>query len=252
MTTPPSPPPGPGASAFNAEQRAHAYPPGIGDHYWLLSRNRIIARALRASGAGDPVLDLGCGPGATVAYLRAQGLDCAGADLSPYEPATPALADVITYGRDATTLPLAERERFRTLLLLDVLEHLDEPARFLRRCLGAFPRLGRVLITLPARQELWSNYDTYYGHQRRYDRAAATSVCRQAGAEVLRCSYFFHALYPPLALQRLLARPRPIGFTAVRHQRLHRALAALLYWDARWLPGALPGSSLLLVLRPRG
>lgn len=251
MSAPSPPPPGADASAFTAEQRARAYPLGIGDHYWNLSRNRIVAHTLRHLGAASPMLDLGCGPGTTVAYLRGQGFDCFGADLSPYEPTAPELAAAITYGHDATALPAPVRERYRTLLLLDVLEHLPEPAGFLHRCLAAFPHLGHVLVTLPARQELWSNYDAYYGHQRRYDRTAAAALCRDAGAEVLRCTYFFHALYPPLALQRLLARPRPIGFAPVRQRRLHRALATLLYYDARWLPGALPGSSLLLACRPR-
>jgi SAM-dependent methyltransferase len=206
---------------------------------------------LRAAGAAAPILDVGCGPGATVHYLRERGLECAGVDLSRYDPVAPALASVLRYGVDVLALPTAERERVRTVLLLDVLEHLREPSAFLRRCVGALPRLGHFVITVPARQELWSNYDAYYGHLRRYDRASAAAICRDAGVDVLRCGYFFHALYPALALQRLCGIHRSVEFSPVRHDWWHRLVAALLYRDAVWMPGALPGSSLLLVGRAR-
>jgi SAM-dependent methyltransferase len=239
------------SSAFTERQRADAYPAGIDDHYWLLSRNRVVLAALRRAGAEGPVLDVGCGPGTTVRYLRRHGLECTGADVAMYEPIVPTPAGVIRYGVDAFTLPLEERARVRTVLLLDVLEHLDEPSAFVRRCVDAFPALGHLLITVPARQELWSNYDTYYGHRRRYDRAGATAICQRAGVAVTGSGYFFHALYPVLALQRLFAVDRAVEFAPVRHRWWHRLVAAVLYRDGVWLPGALPGSSLLLVARPR-
>jgi SAM-dependent methyltransferase len=238
------------SSAFTERQRADAYPAGIDDHYWLLSRNRVVHTALRATGAEGPILDVGCGPGTTVRYLRRHGVECTGADVAVYETSVPTPTDLIRYGVDAFTLPIEERERVRTVLLLDVLEHLEEPSDFVRRCVEAFPALGHLLITVPARQELWSNYDTYYGHRRRYDRAAANAVCRRAGVAVLQCGYFFHALYPVLALQRLFAVDRSVEFAPVRHRWWHRLVAAVLYRDAVWLPGTVPGSSLLLVARP--
>ena len=239
------------ASAFTADQRSGAYPAGIGAHYWHLTRNRVVLGALRTAGAAAPVLDIGCGPGTTVRYLRERGLDCTGADLAHYEATDPDLARAVRYGQDVFALPAAERDRVRTLLLLDVLEHLPEPSAFLRRCVEAFPRVGHLVITLPARQELWSNFDAHYGHVRRYDRPSATALCRDAHLDVRRCDYFFHALYPAIALQRLVAVARTVEFAAVRHRRWHRLLAALLYRDAVWVPGAVPGSSLLLVTRPR-
>lgn len=182
-------------------------------------------------------------------YLRENGLDCRGCDLSPYQPVTPALGAVIRYGVDAVDLPAAEREAVATLLLLDVLEHLREPAAFLRRAVAAFPRLRRVLITLPARPELWSNYDAFYGHHRRYDRAAAAALATDAGLVPLRCRYFYHALYLAMALQRLLGIERQVAFQPVRGDALHRLVAAGLYLDDLCLPGALPGTSVMVVAR---
>src|SRR5207253_376768 len=87
--------------------------------------------------------------------------------------------------------------RVTTLLLLDVLEHLESPAAFLDECLARFPRCRRVLITLPGRMELWSNYDTYYGHFLRYDRRTAARLLPAGGWQMRGCGYFFHGLYCP-------------------------------------------------------
>lgn len=241
----------PSLAGFDARQRALAYPPGIGQHFWLLSRNRIVHDALRAAGAAAPLLDLGCGPGATVHFLRSRGLDCRGADLATYAPVAPEIAGAIRYGADAFELPAAERQQVRTLLLLDVLEHLAAPGAFVRRCVDAHANLAHVLITLPARQELWSNYDEFYGHQRRYDLAGAAALCRDGGVELLEARYFFHALYPVLAIQRLLSVARGVEFKPVRQRRLHALMARALYLDARCLPRSLPGTSLLAVARVR-
>ena len=239
------------AAGFSAEQRASAYPPGIGEHFWLRSRDRIVREALQRIGAEAPVLDLGCGPGVTVRHLRASGVECRGVDLATYQPIPADLAGVLGYGQDAFALPLASRDAYRTLLLLDVLEHIADPLAFLRRCLDAFPRVAHLVVTLPARQELWSNYDEFYGHCRRYDRASAARLCADAGAEVIDCRYFFHALYPLLALQRLLSIGRSVEFAPVRHRRVHDLVARCLHLEARVLPGWLPGSSLLVTARGR-
>jgi SAM-dependent methyltransferase len=237
------------ASGFTETQRAHAYPAGIERHFWMLSRSRILYDKLRAAGAASPMLDIGCGPGVTVHHLRRRGIDCSGLDLATYPTVLPDIAGAVWYGQDAFTLPEPQRARFRTLLLLDVVEHLADPDSFLRRCAEAYPNVTTMLITVPARQELWSNYDEFYGHQRRYDIGSVTGLCSEAGIEVTECGYFFHALYLTMALQKLLSIQRSVEFEGVRNQPFHDLLAALFYLEEKILPAALPGSSLLVVGR---
>ncbi len=238
-------------SGFTEQQRASAYPPGIDAHFWLVGRSRILCDTMRRTGAASPVLDLGCGTGITVRHLRARGFECYGVDLAVYEPTSPELAGVLSYGQDALGLPLAWRSQFRTLLLLDVLEHILDPVDFVRRCVAAYPNLAHLVITLPARQELWSNYDEFYDHHRRYDRQSAVALCRAAGTEVIESAYFFHALYATMALQRLLSIERSVELSPIRHRRLHAVLAACFHLEAQWLPGAWLGSSLLVAARVR-
>jgi hypothetical protein len=238
------------ASGFTETQRTHAYPAGIERHFWMRGRSRILYDKLRAAGALSPMLDIGCGPGVTVHHLRGRGIDCYGLDLATYPPALPDIAGAVWYGQDAFTLAEPQRARFRTLLLLDVVEHLVDPDSFIRRCVEAYSNVTTMLITVPARQELWSNYDEFYDHQKRYDVGSATSLCRAAGLEVIECGYFFHALYATMALQKLLSISRSVEFESVRHhQPFHDLLAACFYLEEKVLPGALPGTSLLVVAR---
>ena len=57
-------------------------------------------------------------------------------------------------GVDAWDLPLAERVRFDTILLLDVIEHIPDPAALLKRLSDGFPNLSHLIVTVPACQEL--------------------------------------------------------------------------------------------------
>jgi SAM-dependent methyltransferase len=238
-------------SAFDEAQRASAYPPGIGEHFWLDARNRILHRRIAGVAAGKAVLDLGCGPGVTVSYLRRRGIDCHGCDLAPYQPAEPALAGVLWLGQDVFTLPRETRARFQVLLLLDVLEHLAEPKPFLSRCLAELPALEHVLIMVPARQELFGGYDTYYGHYRRYDLASAAALCAPPALEVRGSGYFFHALYPTMAVQKLIDRERSVVFPRSVWRPWHRFLATVFQLEERIVPGGVPGSSLWLLARVR-
>ena len=72
---------------------------------------------------------------------------------------------------DARQLEVAQRNEVRTILLLDVIEHLEDPVAFLAELRSHFPALRHLLLTVPARQELFSNYDEFNGHFRRYDPA---------------------------------------------------------------------------------
>jgi hypothetical protein len=240
---------------FSAEQFAHPYPDGIQFHYWTRARNALVLRALRTVMAdpGAPVLDLGCGRGVTVDFLRQHGVDATGADLGAAQPITPEVAPFLHLGRDAFTLPAAERRSFRALLLLDVLEHLPAPADFLRTLGAAFENARDFVVTLPARQELWTNYDAFYGHHRRYDLASARALFSPETFEVTSARYLFRLLdLPALALAvTKRGRATSISAPAPRLRWAHRLLSGIFEREASTLPGWVPGSSLMITVRRR-
>ncbi len=86
---------------------------------------------------------------------------------------------------------------------LDVLEHLEDPARLLRHLRQASRATTPLLIvTVPAMARLWSRWDELAGHHRRYSRQELTALLRGAGWKVERCSYIFHSAVVPLLMRR--------------------------------------------------
>ena len=167
----------------------------MGRSYWHLTRNRILWRNLRTDLAGaSRVLDVGCGPGIVVEFLREKGVDCYGVDLGTPEPVSSALLPYLFLGDASHRLDPEFRRGINTLLLMDVLEHLPEPLELLEDCYRDFPNAGTVYVTVPARMEVWSAWDEYFGHYRRYTRASLDELVNHSPYTLERSAYFFHSL----------------------------------------------------------
>jgi len=229
---------------FTRDQYAEGYAPGSEENYWHLARNRILERHIRLLGAGR-VLDIGCGRGILVDYLIKRGLDCYGAELAEVE--VPAhLQQRIFSGVAAENLPPAVRNSIEIIVLGDVIEHLAEPVAFLRSLLQAFPSLKGFVLAVPARAELWSNYDEYYGHYRRYDLAELRRTAEEAGLSVTGLQYMFRLLYAPARAILMAGRKRNTRMGTPGALRLvHKIAAALIVADYWLLPAGVYGTSVI-------
>lgn len=234
-------------SGFTAQQVADIFPPGIERNYWHEARHRVLVRVLapilKNLAPGDLVLDVGCGPGFVVGFLRRSGVAAHGCDLSPMPAVSDEVAPFLHFGVSAVELPREQRERVKVLLFMDVLEHLEDPAALLRSCRDAFPNAGHLFITVPARPEIWSNYDEYNGHHRRYTLQTAAELASGGGWRVAEAAYFFHALYFAARFYNRFigSNQRQTQMAAPRHTLPHRVLGALFDLESRLSRRALPG-----------
>lgn len=238
-------------TTFDAAHYDKAYPDGVERHYWHRARNAVLAAALDAEGLRKAsLLEIGCGRGLVTEALRDAGFDCRGVELANAIP--PArVAPFVRTGTAFQELPEAERVAVRGALLLDVLEHVDEPVSFLAEIRAALPRCERLIVTVPARRELWSRWDEFYGHRCRYDRSTLRRELDGAGYRVRACRYFFHGLYPLALAVNALGRARSTDIVAPPESLLHRAVGRWFAVESAALPGFLPGTSLLAVASPR-
>ncbi len=244
----------PSETAFNVDQFDAIYPAGVERHYWNRCRNAVIRDIISSIGDHGPILEVGCGKGLVVAYLRDQGMYVTGVELAQVTP----LAEVGVYVRtstDALDLDLAERARVKTILLLDVIEHLEKPGTFLQQLQAGFPSLRYLVITVPARQELFSNYDDFNGHFRRYDLELLNKHVADGNGTVMRSSYFFHALYPAAWLQLRLSGKRKLSFPVPGRgpaSWLHAIIGRMMLLEHRILPRSWRGTSLIAAVKISG
>jgi hypothetical protein len=237
-------------TAFSAMQYEEAYPPGVERSFWHVARNATIAAQLVQSGMdGGPLLEIGCGRGIVVDYLRQRGMDCIGCDLAS-PTVEPRLAASVLPATDFRSLPESRRAAIEGVLLCDVLEHLEKPRDLLRAIVVSLPRLKQVLITVPARKELWSQWDVHFGHFRRYDLRGVAEEMAGGGLVVSVARYFFHALYAPMLASR--GRRRDTTIAAPNAPTLHRWLGTAFVLEGRVVPAWVPGTSIIAVARVTG
>lgn len=211
-------------------------------HHWKDRLTSEIASYLEA-----PVLEVGAGLGATTEALR-HSVAGAWTALEPDPVLARRLADrqdldCAVWAGDLAAIP--PQERFRSVLYVDVLEHIAEDRAELATAFARLEPGGRLIVLAPAHQWLYSPFDRAVGHHRRYHRAGLLGLA-PVGASVERVRY--------LDACGLLLN---LGNRLISRQRVPTA-AQIRLWDrflvplSRWLDPLFSyrvGRSLLVVWR---
>lgn len=231
------------------------------DHWFYRGKRAIVRHWIehyRPLGPGDLLLDAGMGTGVWLLEMsrvcQVMGLDDHAESLALARPRLEAAGgQVLRTSLEHVNLPDGHAS---VVTLLDVLEHLADDGAALREMLRLTRAGGLVVITVPALQWLWSDWDTALHHRRRYTRGQLLALVRQPGVEVLRCAYFNWLTLPAIAAVRLWRHVFPPPAGALRAEDklppawLNAALYQTLVVPARWSCCRSPlGVSLLAVLR---
>jgi hypothetical protein len=236
-------------SAFSDNQFSAIYPPGIEDFYWNKAKNMVVGDVLSYLHPKS-ILDIGAGRGVVTAYLKGRGFSVWGVERASLDlPKN--MEGIVFAGKEVDDIPLDIRQRTDAILLLDVIEHLENPSGIIISAEKALPNLKNIIITVPARQELWSNYDEFNGHYRRYNRINLQSLMTGLGWQIDYNGYYFHALYWPAWLMIKLGFKRNTTLMAPTDWKkyIHSLLAYMFYWEYKLLPRFLVGSSIVAVFK---
>ncbi|MFA6459148.1 MAG: methyltransferase domain-containing protein [Candidatus Paceibacterota bacterium] len=234
-------------TTFSTEQFSAIYPEGIQGHYWNHARNMVVVDMLRHAKAKN-ILDVGAGAGIVTMYLKNDGWEVVGVEPAQM-PQEKEAEGVIFYGKRAEDLPEDMRNKIDTVLLLDVIEHLEKPQDLIRSLEQVLPNLHNIVITVPARRELWSNYDVFNGHFKRYGRNDLLATMSGVGWRSLFVNYYFHLLYIPAWLMARMHVKRntvisaPTGLMKI----IHDLCAFVFYFEYKILPRRMYGSSVVAV-----
>jgi SAM-dependent methyltransferase len=147
------------------------------------------------------ILDAGCGVGGTLKLLQKYG------EAIGIDPDDDALAYCRKIGlrkvfkKDVESLSYTKK--FDVITLFEVLEHVDE-----HKCLTKLSRAikdnGIMLVSVPAYQWMWSNWDTIIHHKKRYTTKSLEMALSRHGFKTERITYLFSFLVVPVFIFRKL------------------------------------------------
>ena len=181
-------------------------------HFWHVGRREIILDVLRENIpdlARCRMLEIGCGNGSVLAYLRQNGIDIEGGDIfrEGLKFCQQRAGSASLYQIDILAMPFINS--FDIVGLFDILEHIDEDEQALREINRALKPRGKVLLTVPAYKFLWSHSDVQSHHKRRYTKRDLVSKLERNGFVIDKLSFYMCFQFPLFAIVRLISNMLP-------------------------------------------
>ena len=135
---------------------------------------------------GDRVLEVGCGIG-NMTDLLARDRQVLAVDVhegylsqarKKYGTRTSVRFERLDLADGLTRLSSFKPD---TIVCVNVFEHLEDDAAFLRESAGLLPAGGRLLLFVPALPFLFGSMDVHYGHFRRYYKKDLAALVGSGG-----------------------------------------------------------------------
>lgn len=172
--------------------------------FWFAHRNRCIEALVDNFPPRGPIVDVGGGNG-----FVSMGLMRAGHDVVLVEPGEDGAAAARARGIRDVRCSTFEGADFTdaslsAVGLFDVLEHVEKESDFLELMRQKLVAGGRLYVTVPAYNFLWSVEDDYAGHFRRYSRVRLRDALERSGFALDFVSYIFWFLPIPILVFRAL------------------------------------------------
>ena len=226
-------------------------------HWWFRCKGSFVADAIRRrrppQSPDARLIDIGGGAGGVTAIVGWPRDRLVVLDGSPLLAATA----LRRYGTSAVAgrvdqLPVGAGS-FEVALLLDVIEHLEDPVATLREARRILAPEGLLVVNVPAHPRLWSGADEALGHVRRYTRPLLVQHLQDAGFEVTWSSHVFSWLVAPVWLRRRTAVTEQGKLGLDASGPLVDRIALVLARVERSVAARLPlpfGTSILATARP--
>lgn len=173
------------------------------NHFWFKNRRSFIKSSVeKYLNPGSKIIEIGSGT-AYVARSLMDNYDVAVGEIYQY-----GLEYAKNYGInelyqfDLMTSPFIEH--FDAIGMFDVLEHIDDDVLALKNTHKMLKKNGKLFITIPPHQFLWSYHDVAARHKRRYEYRQLTELIENNGFKVLDAKGFFISILPLLFLRIIL------------------------------------------------
>jgi len=180
-------------------------------HWWYVARRKVLAALIRRRVQPPKdarILEIGCGTGHNLKMLSEFGT-VAGLEI---DEAARSFAEK-RVGHEIFSAPLPElagipERHYDVVGAFDVIEHIldDEGA------IASIARLlkpgGKLVMTVPAHQWMWSAHDVVNHHKRRYSKASLKRLIVGSPLKLEAIGYFNSLLFPVAVAERLASKAR--------------------------------------------
>ena len=171
-------------------------------HWWFQARKNIIENSIKKFIRTKKIniLDYGAGSGVNLIMLSNFG------SVSIYEPhkKTKSYLKNVYKKKKFTYLNSIKNKKFDLIILADVLEHIKKDYKIIKILERNLKKNGKILITVPAYQTLFTHKDTVLGHYRRYNVNLILKIFKNF--TVIKLSYFNFFLFIPLSISLILLK----------------------------------------------
>lgn len=172
---------------------------GIVDHWYYQSK---AAATLKLMESYDPrvILDVGAGSGFFSRYMLRH---TSAGEAWCVDVCYPGSSDSVEEGKPVHYRKEVDFVNADLVLMMDVLEHIEDDAEFLKNYVAKVPQGARFLISVPAFQFLWSGHDVFLEHKRRYTLPQLEALVSKTGLVIEKSNYYFGFVFPAALLTRL-------------------------------------------------
>ncbi|MFH0800852.1 MAG: class I SAM-dependent methyltransferase [bacterium] len=175
-------------------------------YFWFKTRNSFISSLFEKYVAkSEKIIEVGAGTGNISGMLLRRGYDVSAGEIHKT-----GLLYAKSYGiREAYQFDVLKSpfiEHFDVVGMFDVLEHIADDALALKNVHQMLKKGGKVILTVPAHEWLWSRNDRVASHKKRYEVKSIKKLFQESGFEALCIKSFFVSILPLLYLRCLLNR----------------------------------------------
>ena len=175
-------------------------------HWWYRARRQVVAELIRRKVSlpeGARLLEIGCGTGHNLTMLGEFG----SVDALEVDPIARGMAEK-RLGRTVLSSPLPALDglpddTYDMIAALDVVEHISDDTAALEGIARVLKPGGKLLMTVPAHQWMWSAHDVVNHHQRRYSKGGFKRLVDKSPLQLDSIGYLNSLLFPLAMAQRL-------------------------------------------------
>lgn len=181
----------------------------INRHPWELSRvSCLIKEVIKYHNDGN-ILDIGCGDCYFDYELMKQDINIDkfyGIDIYADKEIKNGKYNLVNNYKSL------KNKKFDTVLMFDVLEHVEDDSDFLDKTVNPLLKdNGKIIMTVPAYQSLFSKHDEELKHYRRYNIKMIKEACKKANLKIVKYHYFYASLVLVRLITKLLNKDNKVN-----------------------------------------